>query len=119
MGPTKAIVKGDAIYEAKTDKVIQGGLAGRQAIETYASHHYIVLPERDKSGKPWEYEGKLVYCLRGSKYESLDDEPLHVTRCPDCGGLAARVEEISVESDCLRCTQCDHEFDARLEMMEN
>lgn len=78
----------------------------------------MVLPEQDKSGRDWEFEGKPVYCLRGSRYESLDDAPLHVARCPDCGGLAARTEEVTVDSDCLRCTQCEHEFDARLEMME-
>jgi hypothetical protein len=118
MGPTKAIVKGDAIYDAKTAKLIQGGFGSREAIQAYASHHYIVLPEQDKSGRSWEFEGKPVYCLRGSRYESLDDARLHVARCPDCGGLAARTDEVTVDSDCLRCTQCEHEFDARLEMME-
>jgi hypothetical protein len=28
-------------------------------------------------------------------------------------------EEGTVERDCVRCTQCRHEFDARLEMMES
>lgn len=119
MGPTKVIVKGDALHDAKTGKVIQAGLSNWQAIENYAAHHYVSLPERDKSGHQWELDGKPVYCLRGSRYESVDDEVLHVARCPDCGGLAVRVDEITVESDCLRCTQCQHEFDARLEMMEN
>ena len=93
MGPTKAVVRGNALYDAKTAKLIQGGFDSREAIQAYASHHYVVLPEQDKSGTPWEFEGKPVYCLRGSKYESLDDAPLHVARCPDCGGLAARMEE--------------------------
>ena len=119
MGPTKAIVKGDALYDGKTGKLIQAGLSNRQAMETYASHHYIVLPERDKTGKFWEFDNKPVYCLHGSKYESLDGEPLHAARCPDCGGMALRIEEMTVDSDCLRCTQCEHEFDTRLEMMEN
>jgi hypothetical protein len=30
-----------------------------------------------------------------------------------------RTEEVTVERDCIRCTQCGHEFDARLEMMES
>lgn len=119
MGPTKAIVKNDGLYDAKTGKLIQEGFTNRQAMEEYASHHYIVLPEQDKSGKLWELDGKPVYCLRGSKHESLDDEPLHVRRCPDCGGLTIRIEESTVDSDVLRCTQCEHEYDARLEMMEN
>jgi hypothetical protein len=119
MGPTKAIVKGDALYEAQTGKLIQAGLDSYRAIDEYSSHHYIVVPERDKKGRFWEFDGKPVYCLRGSKYELLDGTPLHGARCPDCGGLAVRIEEMTVESDCLRCTQCEHEFDTRLEMMEN
>ncbi len=33
--------------------------------------------------------------------------------------MGVRIDEITVESDCIRCTTCGHEFDARLEMMEN
>ncbi len=118
MGPTKVIVKGDTLYDAKTGRLIQGGLADRQAMEAYAVRHYIVLPEVDKAGKQWEWEGQPVYCLRGARYESLDEQPLHLARCPDCGGMGVRIEEITVESDCIRCVACGHEFDARLEMME-
>ncbi|MEW6247129.1 MAG: hypothetical protein AB1555_10510 [Nitrospirota bacterium] len=118
MGPTKVIIKGDALYDAKTGKLIQGGLADRRAMEAYAARHYIVLPEVDKAGKQWEWEGRPVYCLRGVRYESLDDQPLHLARCPDCGGMGVRIDEITVESDCIRCVACGHEFDARLEMME-
>ncbi len=118
MGPTKVMIKGDALYDAKSGKLIQGGLASRQAMEEYAAHHYIVLPEVDKSGKLWEWEGRPVYCLHGVRYESLDDQPLHLARCPDCGGMGVRIDEITVESDCIRCVTCGHEFDARLEMME-
>ena len=118
MGPTKVIVKGGAVHDAKTGKLIKGGFATRQELERYAAHHYIVLPEIDKAGRPWELDGKPIYCLRGARYESLDDDPLHLARCPDCGGMGIRVDELTVESDCIRCTQCNHEFDARLEMME-
>jgi hypothetical protein len=119
MGPVKALVKEDALYDAKTGKLIQAGLMDQRAIEAYSAHHYIVLPERDKKGNLWECDGQPVYCLHGAKYESLEGNLLHVARCPDCGGLAVRTEELTVESDCLRCTQCENEFDTRLEMMEN
>jgi hypothetical protein len=33
--------------------------------------------------------------------------------------MGIRDEEITVESDCIRCVQCGHEFDTRLEMMES
>jgi hypothetical protein len=33
--------------------------------------------------------------------------------------MGVRVDEITVESDCIRCNGCGHEFDTRLEMMEN
>jgi hypothetical protein len=33
--------------------------------------------------------------------------------------MGIRVEEVTIERDCIRCTQCQHEFDARLEMMES
>jgi hypothetical protein len=119
MGPTKVVVKGDALYDAKTDKLIQGGLKTRKELEDYSSHHYIALPVVDNAGKPWLLDGQHVYCLRGSKFETLDDEAAHLRRCPDCGGMAVPSEEGSVERDCVRCTQCSHEFDARLEMMES
>lgn len=118
MGPTKVIVKGDALYDAKTGKLIKDGLITAQAIRDYAVHHYVVLPEVDKAGKPWVLDGKPVYCIRGARYESLDEKPLHLARCPDCGGMGIRIDEITIESDCIRCVQCEHEFDARLEMME-
>jgi hypothetical protein len=118
-GPTKVVVKGDALYDAKTGKLIQGGLKTRKELEDYAAHHYITLPVVDNAGKPWQLDGKQVYCLRGSKFETLDGEAAQVRRCPDCGGMAVPSEEGTVERDCVRCTQCRHEFDARLEMMES
>lgn len=64
-------------------------------------------------------DGEPVYCLRGSKLETLHDEAAHLRRCPDCGGMAVPSDEVTMERDCVRCIQCNHEFDARLEMMES
>jgi hypothetical protein len=119
MGPTKVIVKGDALYDARTGKLIKDSLTTRRGIEDYAAHHYIVLPEVDNLGRPWELNGQPVYCLRGVRYETLDEHQPHLARCTDCGGMGIRIEEVSVERDCLRCVSCGHEFDARLEMMES
>ncbi len=119
MGPTKVSIEGDALYDARTGKLIKDGLATRQAIEDYAARHYIVLPEMDNQGRSWEINGQPVYCLHGVRYETLDEHQPHLARCPDCGGMGIRIEEGTVERDCLRCAQCDHEFDARLEMMES
>jgi DNA-directed RNA polymerase subunit RPC12/RpoP len=119
MGPTKVIVKDNGLYDAVTGKLIKEGLTTPQAVQEYAARHYVVLPEVDNAGRPWEFDGRLVYCLRGARYESLEDRQLPLARCPDCGGMGVRVEEDVVESDCIRCTRCGHEFDARLEMMES
>lgn len=118
MGPTKAIVKGLALYDAVTRVLIKDGFTNRQEIEDYVNHHYIVLPVVDNAGRPWLLDGKPVYCLRGVQYETVDDQRVHLARCPDCGGMGIRADEFVVESDCIRCTACGHEFDARLEMME-
>ncbi|HSA64706.1 MAG TPA: hypothetical protein VLE25_08450 [Nitrospira sp.] len=118
MGPTKTIVKDQALYEAATGKLIKDGFAGRPDIELYVKHHYLALPVVDNAGRPWLLEGKPIYCLRGSQYETLDDQRVHLARCPDCGGMGIRSDEFTVESDCIHCTSCGHEFDARLEMME-
>lgn len=119
MGPTKVIVKGDALYDAKTDKLIKDGLSTRKAQEDYAAHHYISLPVVDKAGRPWMLDGGMVYCLRGSKFETLGEEAAHLRQCADCGGMAIPADEVTMERDCVRCTQCGHEFDIRLEMMES
>ncbi len=118
MGPTKAIVKGQALHEAVSGKLIQDGFANHQAMEDYVKHHYIAMPVLDNAGKPWQLDGKPVYCLHGVQYETVDNQKVHLARCPDCGGMGIRADELTVESDCIRCTACGHEFDARLEMME-
>jgi predicted Zn-ribbon and HTH transcriptional regulator len=118
MGPTKAIVKENRLYEVVGGKLIKDGFASRQDLEDYVNHHYLTLPVLDNAGNQWLLEGKPVYCLRGTQYETVDDQKVHLTRCPDCGGMGIRSDEFTVESDCIRCTACGHEFDARLEMME-
>ena len=119
MGPTKVIVKNNALYEAKSGKLTKEGLATPEEQKAYAAHHYIALPVRDNAGKTWLLDGKTVYCLHGAVYETVDDEVVHLSRCPDCGGMGIRMEEMTIERDCIYCTQCHHEFDSRLEMMES
>ena len=119
MGPTKAIVKENALYDAKSGALIKDGLSTHKEIEDYANHHYITLPVVDKACQPWSLDGQPVYCLRGTRYETVHDEVVHLARCPDCGGMGIRDDEPMVESDCIRCVKCGHEFDTRLEMMES
>ena len=119
MGPTKTLVKGNAIYDAKTGKSIRDGFPSRAALEEYAAHHYLALPQVDNEGRPWELEGQPVYCLHGVQYETLDDRQVHLARCTECGGMGIRTEEVSIERDCIHCTKCGQELDARLEMMES
>ena len=118
MGPTKAIMKENKLYEAAGGKLIKEGFASQREIEDYVNHHYLALPVVDNAGRPWLIDGKLVYCFRGTQYETVDNQSVHLARCPDCGGMGIRSDEFTVESDCIRCTVCEHEFDARLEMME-
>ena len=119
MGPTKAVVKDCGIFDAKTGNLIKDGFPTPEAIQDYAAHHYIVLPVVNKACQSWLLDGQPVYCLRGTRYENLKDEVLHLARCPDCGGMGIRDDEPIVESDCIRCVSCGHEFDTRLEMMES
>jgi predicted Zn-ribbon and HTH transcriptional regulator len=118
MGPTKAIANENTLHEAVSGKLIKDGFASRRELEEYVNHHYLVLPVVDNLGRPWRLDGKPVYCLRGVQYETVDNQKVHLARCPDCGGMGIRSDEFTVESDCIRCTACGHEFDARLEMME-
>jgi len=118
MGPTKAIVKENKLYEVLGGKLIKDGFASHQELEDYVNHHYVALPVRDNAGNMWLLDGKPVYCLRGTQYETVNDQRVHLARCLDCGGMGIRSDEFTVESDCIRCTACGHEFDARLEMME-
>lgn len=119
MGPTKVIVKGDSIYDGKSRKLIKDGLHTQNALRDYAAHHYIALPVQDNSGNLWLLDEKPVYCFRGSRYETLDNEVVHLSRCSDCGGMGINIDDPAVERDCIRCIQCGHEFEARLEMMES
>jgi hypothetical protein len=119
IGPTKVIIKDGGLYDAVTGKLMKDGLATRKAIEDYAAHHFIALPVVDHAGHAWSFEGQLVYCLHGATYETLDTDLHHARPCPDCGGMALPIDEVTLERDCVRCTQCSHEFEARLEMMES
>ena len=118
MGPMKAITKGNALYEVLGGKLIKDGFTNQQDLEDYVNHHYLVLPVVDKQGRPWLLDEKPIYRLHGTQYETVSDERVHLARCPDCGGMGIRTDEFVVESDCIHCTVCGHEFDARLEMME-
>lgn len=118
MGPMKVVTKGHTLYEALGGKLIKDGFINQQDLEDYVNHHYLVLPVVDKQGRPWLLDGKPIYCLHGTQYETVSDERVHLTRCPDCGGMGIRTDEFVVESDCIHCTACGHEFDTRLEMME-
>ncbi len=118
-GPTKVIIKDNGLYDAKTGKLVRDALATRKEIEDYAAHHYIALPCVDFAGGAWSFDGQPVYCLHGATYETSDQHLPHARPCPDCGGLALPMDEVTLERDCVRCTQCGHEFEARLEMMES
>lgn len=119
IGPTKVSIKGDALYDARTGKLIKDGLTTPEAMADFAAHHYVALPVVDNVGRPWSLDGQPVYCLRGVNYETLDQELPRARRCVECGGLAIPIKGGTLERDCVRCTQCSHEFDARLEMMES
>lgn len=118
MGPTKTIAKGRALYDAVTRLLIKDRFTSRQDLVDYVDRHYMVLPVVDNAGQPWLLDGQHVYCLHGVQYETVDDRRVHLTRCPDCGGMGIRTDEVVVDSDCIHCVACGHEFDARLEMME-
>jgi len=90
MGPTKVIVKDGGLYDAVSGKLVKDGFANRREMEDYVKHHYLVLPVIDNAGKPWLLDGKSVYCLRGVQYETVDDQKVHLARCPDCGGMGIR-----------------------------
>ena len=62
MGPTKVIIKNEALYDVKTGKLIQDGLKTHKEIEDFAKHRYITLPVVDKQCRPWlldEHTGLL------------------------------------------------------------
>jgi hypothetical protein len=119
MVPTKVIVISGGLYDAKTARLIKDRLATRKEQEDYAMHHCLVLPVQDNSGHSWLIDGKQVYCLEGTRYETLDREVIHLAKCRDCGGMGISFDEPTVERDCILCAQCGHEYDVRLEMMES
>ena len=59
MGPTKAIVKDQGLYEAATGKFIKDGFATRRDIEEYVNHHYLALPVVDNT-----YSGATTVLLQ-------------------------------------------------------
>lgn len=118
-GPTKVILKDNGLYDAGTGTLVKGGLATRREIDDYAARHYIALPVVDHAGRAWSFDGQPVYCLHGGTYETLEQALPHARPCADCGGMALPSDEVTLERDCVRCTQCGHEFEARLEMMES
>ncbi len=119
MGPTKATVNKGGIFDANTGNLIKDGFTTSEALQDYAAHHYIALPVVNKAGQPWMLDGQPIYCLQGTRFENLQGESLHLARCLVCGGMGIRDDEPLVESDCIRCVSCGHEFDPRLEMMES
>jgi len=52
MGPTKSIIKGQALYEIVGGQLIKDGFVNQQEIEEYVNHHYLLLPVVDKQGQP-------------------------------------------------------------------
>ena len=57
MGPTKAVVRGDGLFEARSGKLIYRQVSTGPELAEYAGRHYVVLPEVDKAGEPWELDG--------------------------------------------------------------
>lgn len=74
MGPTKVLVKDGGLYDAVSGKLVKDGFANRREMEDYVNHHYLVLPVIDNAGRPWQLDGKPVYCLHGVQYETVDDQ---------------------------------------------
>jgi len=82
-------------------------MGGHHAPHKYAVEHIIHNGQISGGGS------------RGARYENLQDDVLHLARCPDCGGMDILDDETMFESDCIRCVFCGHMFDTRLEMMES
>ncbi|MGH7220446.1 MAG: hypothetical protein ACREI1_08970, partial [Nitrospiraceae bacterium] len=61
MGPTKAIVKENKLYEVVGEKLIKDGFTSRKELEDYVNHHYVTLPVLDNAGNQWLLDGKPVY----------------------------------------------------------
>lgn len=119
MGPTKALLKDNAIYEATTGTLLKDGFSNHDEVTHYVNHHYMLLPVHDHDGKPWQLDGKLIYRLHGVTYETVDHERVPLSRCNDCGGMGVPMDGPNVESGCFQCTACGREISVRLEMMES
>jgi hypothetical protein len=86
MGPTEAIVNGNMRHEAVSGKLIKDGFASLRELEDYVNLHDLSLPVIDNAGRFWLFDSTPVYCFRGTQYETVDDQRVHLARCPDCGG---------------------------------
>ena len=104
MGPTKAIVTENALYEAVSGKLIQAGFANRRDIQDYVNHHYLALPVVDNQGRPWVLEEKPG---RSSPWRAIRDPGRSEGPPRSVPGLrrhGIRSDELSVETDVIRCT---------------
>lgn len=52
MGPTKAVVRENGLYEAASGKLIKGQFESRRSIEDHVKRHYLVCPVVDNAGTP-------------------------------------------------------------------
>jgi hypothetical protein len=52
MGPTKALLKDNEIYEATRGTILKDGFANHDEVTHYVNHHYVVLPAHDNHGSP-------------------------------------------------------------------
>ncbi len=82
--------------------MIKDGFTNRQDMEEYVSRHYLTLPVVDQQGRPWLLDGKPVYCLYGTQYETMNDARVHLVRCPDCGGMGNHESNESLELGIVR-----------------
>ena len=72
----------------------------------------------DNARRPWQLDGQPIYCLHGVQYETVDDRRVHLTRCPDCGGMGVRTRSLPSSPIVSVAPPVGMSFDARLEMME-
>ena len=82
MGPTKAIVKDNTLYEAASGKLIKDGFANSRDIEDYVKHHYLALPVVDNAGNPgcWRGDRSIVSAAVNTKRWTTSACNWHVVR---------------------------------------